>query len=227
MLAAVMTKVLLAWSSGKDSAWALQLLREHGPGEVVGLMTTVNQTNDRVSMHAVRKQLLEAQARATGLPLLEVPLPEPCSNADYEAAMREALAQARRKGVTAVAFGDLFLQDVRSYREERLRPTGLEALFPLWQSPTGELARAMLAAGLKARITCVDPKQLDPAFVGRELDAQLLDELPASVDPCGERGEFHTFCYDGPMFREPIPVAVGPVVERGGFVYADLTSPPA
>jgi uncharacterized protein (TIGR00290 family) len=215
-------KALVSWSSGKDSAWALQVLRERGEVEVVGLLTTVNAARERVAMHAVREELLAAQAAAAALPLLRVPLPDPCSNRDYEAAMREAIGRARELGVSRIAFGDLFLEDVRCYREQQLAPTGIAPLFPLWGEPTAELARGMTAAGLRARLTCVDPAQLDRRFAGREYDAALLAELPGSVDPCGERGEFHTFVTEGPMFRERVPVSLGEVVERGGFVYADL-----
>jgi uncharacterized protein (TIGR00290 family) len=215
-------KALLAWSSGKDSAWSLHVLRSQGEVEVVGLLTTLNEVHDRVAMHAVRAELLRAQAEAAGLPLLPVPLPWPCSNAQYEAAMGAALARARADGVTAVAFGDLFLEDVRRYREERMKDSGLVPLFPVWGQPTGALVRAMLGAGLRARITCVDPRQLDARFAGRDLDPALLDELPPSVDPCGERGEFHTFTYAGPMFEHPIPIESGEIVERDGFVFADL-----
>jgi len=215
-------KTLLAWSSGKDSAWALHVLRTQREVEVVGLLTTINEAFDRVAMHAVRAELLAAQADAAGLPLWRVPLPWPCSNAEYEAALGAALARARADGIEAVAFGDLFLEDVRRYREDRMRGTGLSPLFPIWGTPTGELARRMIAGGLRARLACVDPRQLSPRFVGRDLDAALLDELPPSVDPCGERGEFHTFAYAGPMFARPIPIRNGEVVERDGFVFADL-----
>lgn len=216
-------KVLLSWSSGKDSAWALHLLRQSHEFEVCGLLTTVNQAFDRVAMHAVRVELLRAQADAAGLPLFEVPLPWPCSNADYEVAMRRAVEQARARGVSVMAFGDLFLEDVRAYRESKLSGTGLRPHFPLWGVPTDRLAREMIAGGLEARLTCVDPRQLPPSFAGRAFDLALLSELPSSVDPCGERGEFHTFVHAGPMFGRPVPVALGEVVERDGFVFADLT----
>jgi uncharacterized protein (TIGR00290 family) len=215
-------KALLAWSSGKDSAWALHMLRGAGAVEVVGLLTTLNQAYDRVAMHAVRAELLRLQAEAVGLPLWPVPLPWPCSNAQYEAAMEGALGQARERGVSAVAFGDLFLEDVRRYREERMKDSGLRPLFPIWGTPTDALARRMVEAGLRARLTCVDPRQLDAGFAGREFDAALLADLPPSVDPCGERGEFHTFAYAGPMFGRPVSVRGGEVVERDGFVFADL-----
>jgi uncharacterized protein (TIGR00290 family) len=215
-------KALLAWSSGKDSAWSLHVLREQAEVEVVGLLTTINEAFDRVAMHAVRTALLRAQADAADLPLWPVLIPWPCSNAEYEAAMNAAMARARADGITHVAFGDLFLEDVRRYREERLAPTGIAPLFPIWGTPTDALARTMIAAGLRARLTCVDPKSLEARFAGREFDAALLAELPESVDPCGERGEFHTFTYDGPMFCRPVPIRTGEVVTREGFVFADL-----
>ena len=224
---AAKSKALLAWSSGKDSAWSLHVLRAQAEVEVVGLLTTINEAFDRVAMHAVRSALLRAQAEAAGLPLWPVAIPWPCSNADYEAAMSAVLARAQADGVTALAFGDLFLEDIRRYREAQLRPTGLRPLFPLWGRPTAPLAAEMVAGGLRARLTCVDPKALDPRFAGRDFDAALLGELPPSVDPCGERGEFHTFAYDGPMFARPIPIQAGEVVARDGFVFADLLQPEA
>jgi uncharacterized protein (TIGR00290 family) len=214
-------RVLLAWSSGKDSAFALHVLRERGL-EVVGLLTTINDAFDRVAMHAVRIALLRAQAAAVGLPLHEVRIPWPCPNQAYEAAMAEALSTARAAGVTAVAFGDLFLEDVRRYREDRMAPTGLAPLFPLWGRPTRALAEEMIAVGQKAVLTCVDPRVLAPAFAGRAFDAALLRELPEGVDPCGEKGEFHSFAWDGPAFRHAVPVRVGETVERDGFVFADI-----
>jgi len=216
-------KVLLSWSSGKDSAWALHVLRQDPAVRLGALLTTFNDEADRVAMHAVRRSLVEAQAGAADLPLWRVPIPSPCPNEVYEARMREAVARARAEGYTHVAFGDLFLEDVRRYREERLTGTGLAPLFPLWGRPTATLAREMLAEGLDAVITCVDPKQIDRTFAGRRFDASLLDALPAGADPCGERGEFHTFCCAGPMFKRKIPVAVGHTVDRDGFVFADLT----
>jgi uncharacterized protein (TIGR00290 family) len=215
-------RTLLSWSSGKDSAWALHLLRQQADVEVVGLLTTVNEVADRVAMHAVRSELLRAQAEAVGLPVHVVRIPSPCSNEQYQAAMSVAIEQAKSAGITAMAFGDLFLEDVRRYRVEMLSGTGIRPLFPVWGIPTNELARAMVASGLRARLTCVDPKQIAPSFVGREFDAAFLDELPATVDPCGERGEFHTFTYDGPMFHHPVPVQSGELVERDGFAFADL-----
>jgi len=217
-------KALLAWSSGKDSAWTLHVLRQQAAVEVVGLLTTFNEAFDRVAMHAVRRELVQAQAAAAGLPLWPVSLPWPCSNEDYEARMRAAMERARAEGVTAVAFGDLFLQDIRAYRERQLAGSGIEPLFPLWgaTADTPALAQRMLAGGLRAVLTCVDTRQLEQRFVGRAFDAALLAELPASVDPCGERGEFHTFCCAGPMFAAPIAVQAGETVVREGFAYADL-----
>jgi uncharacterized protein (TIGR00290 family) len=214
---------VIAWSSGKDSAWTLHALRQAGEVEVVGLLTTFNEAFDRVAMHAVRRGLVEAQAKAAGLPLIDVPLPWPCSNLAYEEAMGRALAEVRTQlKITHVAFGDLFLEDVRQYRESRMRGTGLTPLFPLWGMPTATLAHTMVASGLKARITCVDPNRLSASYAGRLFDGNLLDELPDGVDPCGERGEFHTFVCAGPMFAHSIPVSLGEVVTRDGFVFADL-----
>ena len=215
-------KALLSWSSGKDSAWSLHVLRTRQEVEVVGLLTTVNQVHSRVAMHAVRVELLEAQAQAAGLPLRKIPIPSPCTNAEYEAAMLAAIERAKREGIGSVAFGDLFLEDIRRYREERLRETGVAPIFPIWGMPTMELAREMIKSGLRARVTCVDPKQLPESFAGREFDARFLADLPPEVDPCGERGEFHTFAYDGPMFERPVPVKSGEIVKRDGFVFADL-----
>ena len=216
-------RALLSWSSGKDAAWALHTLRRAGEVEVVGLLTTLNAEFDRVAMHAVRRALLEAQAVSVGLPLLQVALPWPCSNAEYEAATGRALAEARESwGVTHIAFGDLFLEEVRAYRERQLAGTWLTPLFPLWGLPTGALAREMIAGGLEAHLTCVDPKRLPASFAGRAFDAALLEDLPLGVDPCGEAGEFHTFAHGGPMFSHPVPITAGEVVTRDGFVFADL-----
>jgi len=215
-------KTLVSWSSGKDSAWLVHVLRSTRDFELGALLTTVNESAQRVAMHAVRTELLEAQADALGLPLWSVPIPHPCPNEAYERAMSEAVARAVAGGFTHVAFGDLFLEDVRRYREEQLAGTGLTPIFPLFGVDTPALAREMIAEGLGARLTCVNPKSLDRSFAGREFDARLLDDLPPGVDPCGERGEFHTFAYRGPMFRQPIPVETGIVVERDGFVFADL-----
>ena len=216
------TRAVLSWSSGKDSAWALQALRTQGELEIAGLLTTVRQDSSRVAMHEVRGELLEAQATAAGLPLHTVPLPDPCSNAEYAAAMSAALAQLVASDVSVVAFGDLFLEDIRAYREERMAGTGLRPLFPLWGRPTDQLAREMLAGGLVATLTCVDQQALDASFAGRRFDASLLADLPHGVDPCGEHGEFHTFVHAGPMFEAPIAISAGPVSEHDGFVYADL-----
>jgi uncharacterized protein (TIGR00290 family) len=215
-------RVLLSWSSGKDSAWTLHVLREDPNVELVGLLTTVNTTHGRVAMHSTRQAILEAQARAVGLPLHIIPLPWPCSNEVYERAMRTAVESALESGVTHVAFGDLFLDDIRAYRTKQLAGSGLEPLFPIWHEPTGPLARRMIDAGVEAFLTCIDPKKLPRSFAGRKFDHALLDGLPRGVDPCGENGEFHTCVLSGPMFREPVPAAVGEVVERDGFCFADL-----
>lgn len=217
-------RVLLSWSSGKDSAWALHALRRRGEVEVVGLVTTFNEAFGRVAMHGVRAELVRAQATAAGLPLWPVPLPWPCPNGEYEARMRAVVEKARSAGVTAFAFGDLFLEDIRAYRVRQLVGTGIDPLFPIWGTPadTPVLARAMLAAGFRATLSCVDPRHLPPAFAGREFDHGLLADLPPGVDPCGERGEFHTFCRAGPVFDRPAPVRAGDVVEREGFWFADL-----
>jgi uncharacterized protein (TIGR00290 family) len=216
-------RVVVSWSGGKDAAWALHALRRDPGVEVVGLLTTVNAAFDRVAMHGVRAELLRAQARAAGLPLHEILIPWPCGNDRYEAAMEEAIARLRETWrPTHVAFGDLFLEDIRAYREERMRGTGLEPLFPLWLHPTAELAAAMLAGGMRTRIVCLDPAKLPRELAGRWLDRELLETLPAGVDPCGERGEFHTFVTEGPMLRGRIAAVPGDVVEREGFIYADL-----
>jgi uncharacterized protein (TIGR00290 family) len=216
--------ILLSWSSGKDSAFALDVLRRDATVEVRGLLTSINAVHERVAMHAVRRALLREQARAVGLPLVEIELPFPCSNENYERAMAGALAPQKDAGIEAVAFGDLFLEDVRAYREERNEAAGFDSLFPLWGRDTDELAREMIEMGQRAFLTCVDPKQCPREFAGRAFDRALLDELPSSVDPCGERGEFHTFVWDGPAFERPVRVRGGEVVERGGFVYADLVA---
>jgi uncharacterized protein (TIGR00290 family) len=215
-------KALLAWSSGKDSAWALHALSRSPEVEVVGLLTTINSAHDRVAMHAVRHAVLEAQAAAAGLPLWPVAIPDPCPNEAYQAAMDAVLRRARAEGVEAVAFGDLYLEDVRRYRERQMAGTGLRPLFPLWGRPTRALAEEMIAGGLRAVLTCVDPRMMPPALAGRQFDRELLAELPPGVDPCGENGEFHTFAWAGPMFRAPVRVRTGEVVARGGFVFCDL-----
>jgi uncharacterized protein (TIGR00290 family) len=215
-------KVVLSWSSGKDSAWTLHLLRRQPDVELVALMTTLNTEFQRVAMHGTRRSVLEAQAAAAELPLWIAPLPWPCSNEIYEQRMTEVCDRAIAERIDAIAFGDLFLTDIRAYRETQLKPTGLELLFPLWEIPTGALAREMIAGGLRAKLACVDAKQLPASFAGRDFDASLLHELPPETDPCGERGEFHTCVYDGPMFTAPLQLQAGEVVHRDGFVYADF-----
>ena len=228
-------KILLSWSSGKDSAWALHVLRQQG-ANVAGLLTSLNETVRRVSMHGVREEILQAQAHAAGLPVATIPLPWPCTNEIYEARLRAAVERAVADGFTHVAFGDLFLEDVRQYREERLRGTGLTPLFPLWGRPTSALAREMIAGGLTARISTLDPRVMPRELIGAAFDEALLERLPATVDPCAERGEFHTCATGGPMFGAPIGVISGEAVEREGFLYGDLclapdaarsTAPPA
>lgn len=220
-----MKRVALSWSSGKDSAWSLYLLRQEPEIEVQALITTINQEFDRVAMHAVRRELVELQAESAGLPLWKIPLPWPCSNEQYESRMREVCTRAVRAGFHAIAFGDLFLADIRAYRERQLVGTGLDPLFPVWQLPTRKLAREMIAAGVRAKVTCVDPKVLPREFAGREFDADFLRDLPPGADPCGENGEFHSFVYAGPMFQKPVPVELGEIVKRDGFVFADLKTP--
>ena len=215
-------KILLSWSSGKDSAWALHLLNERYPGAVAALLTTVNEAVDRVAMHAVRRDVLAAQARMARLPLRVVSIPHPCPNDVYESRMAAAVADAVAEGFTHVAFGDLFLEDVRRYREERLAGSGLEPLFPVWGVPTARLADEMIASGMEARLACVDSRVLDPRFAGRSFDRSLLADLPAAVDRCGENGEFHTCVTAGPMFTKPLDVAVGETVTRDPFVWVDL-----
>lgn len=215
-------KLLLSWSSGKDCAWSLHVLRQRGEFEIAGILTTINERFDRVAMHGVRRELLAAQAAAAHLPLWDVPLPWPCSNEEYERRMAAVVARAKADGVTHMAFGDLFLEDIRQYRVSKLAGTGITPVFPVWQIPTDKLAREMLAGGLRAVLSCVDPKRLPRSFAGRFFDEQLLADLPAGVDPCGENGEFHSFCFAGPMFSEPIDVKVGEIVERDNFCYADV-----
>jgi len=215
-------KVIIAWSSGKDSAWALHVIRQEGRFEVAGLLTTITEPYDRVSMHGVRTELLEAQARSLGLPLHKIMIPSPCSNDAYERAMGVTLSRLKVEGVNRVVHGDLFLQSVRDYREKKLSEVGMEALFPLWGRDTGELAREMIAGGLKARVSCLDPRKTPRALAGHLFDEEFLSKLPERTDPLGERGEFHTFCFGGPMFSEPIPISVGETVEREGFVFTDI-----
>jgi uncharacterized protein (TIGR00290 family) len=218
----VTERTWVSWSSGKDSTLALAEARADPALEVVGLLTTLNRSSDRVAMHAVRRELLLAQADAVGLPVHQVELPGPCSNEEYQRLMTDAVSVARSTGVTRMVFGDLFLADVRAYREEALAGSGIEPVFPLWGRPTSELAVEMLDRGIRATITCVDPRQLDAAYAGRPFDRDLLADLPSGVDPCGENGEFHTFVHAGPGFAAPLDVRVGEVVERDGFVFADV-----
>ena len=215
-------KVLLSWSSGKDSAWTLYILQKRDDVEVVGLLTTLNEAADRVVMHAVRYDILRQQAESVAIPLWPVMIPSPCPNETYEQRMGEAMQRAEDEGVTHVAFGDLFLEDVRDYRIKNFEASKLKPIFPIWQKPTDQLARQMVDSGIDAWVTCVDPKQLDSAFVGRKFDHQFLEDLPDSVDPCGENGEFHTCVLNGPMYRQPITANVGEIVERDGFFFADL-----
>ncbi|HRU06469.1 MAG TPA: ATP-binding protein [Candidatus Brocadiia bacterium] len=216
-------KVMLSWSSGKDCAWALHILRRQGVN-VVGLLSTFNEAFGRMAMHSTRREIAEAQAEAAGLPLWAVMLPWPCSNEAYEERIGEAMRRVKEAGVTAMAFGDLFLEDIRKYREEKMAGTGIRPIFPLWgtRKDTPGLAREMLAAGLKAFVSSVDPKQIDRSFVGRAYDAGFVGALPPAADPCGENGEFHTICWDGPMFMRPVALRAGEVVERDGFWYADF-----
>jgi uncharacterized protein (TIGR00290 family) len=218
-----MKRILISWSSGKDCAWALHLLRQQSDIEVAGLLTTVNAEFDRVAMHGTRQSVLRAQAAAAGLPLWQIPLPWPCSNEVYEQRMSDACARAVSEGIDAIGFGDLFLREIRAYREAQMKATGLEPLFPIWEIPTAELALQMISGGLRAKVVCIDSRQLDPAFAGREFDAEFLADLPSTIDPCGENGEFHTCVYAGPMFSAPIPLAPGETVLRNGFYYADFT----
>ena len=218
-----MWRILLSWSSGKDSAWSLHVLRQRREYDVAGLLTTFNGEADRVAMHAVRRDLVARQALAAGLPLWNVPLPWPCSNEQYETLMAETCAKAVAAGIEGIAFGDLFLEEVRTYREKQMRNTRLQPIFPLWGQPTRELAKLMIASGVRAKLTCVDTEKLDASFIGREFDENLLAALPDRVDPCGENGEFHTFVYAGPMLTVDIPVSVGENVVRDQFVFADLS----
>jgi len=216
-----LAKTLLAWSSGKDSAWSLHVLRQQGV-EVAGLLTTLNDAAGRVAMHGVRRELLEAQAEAAAVPLWQIPLPWPCSNEAYEGCMAEACRRAIAEGFTEIAFGDLYLRDIREYRERQLAESGLKPVFPLWDLPTADLAREMIAGRLRARLACIDTAALDESFAGREFDTALLNDLPAKADPCGENGEFHTFAYAGPMFNRTIPCVTGEPHRYERFLYTDL-----
>jgi uncharacterized protein (TIGR00290 family) len=214
--------VLLSWSSGKDSAWSLHQLRKERDVRVVALVTSFNSAADRVAMHAVRRNLVEAQSERTGLPLWTVDLPWPCSNAEYEKLMSLVWRRAVEQGISTVAFGDLFLADIREYRERQLAGTGLEPLFPLWGLSTKALANDMVEGGVRAKLTCVDPSKLNKAYVGREFDLPLIESLPPGIDPCGENGEFHTFVYEAPVFTHPIRIQTGEILERDAFVFADV-----
>jgi uncharacterized protein (TIGR00290 family) len=214
--------VLFCWSGGKDSCMALHQLRRDPLREVVALLTTVTEDYDRISMHGVRRILLERQAAALGLPLEIVTIPPKCVNTEYEARMGEMLSSWKKRGITEVAFGDIFLEDLREYREKNLARIGMKTLFPVWKLPTNELVREFIALGFRAVTVCVDPKILDESFVGREIDADFLAALPAAADPCGENGEFHSFVYDGPGFSAPVKFSLGEKVLRDGFYFCDL-----
>jgi len=213
---------LLSWSSGKDSAWSLQVLNQQNDIEIVGLFSTVNQEFNRVAMHAVRVELLQLQAVSVRLPIQLIPIPYPCSNSQYESIMNKFIEKTKANGIEYFAFGDLYLEDVRKYREDSLVGTGINPVFPLWGMNTKSLSEEMIDSGLKARITCVDPKQLSTDFTGIEYDKSFLERIPDNTDPCGENGEFHTFVYDGPMFKERIKISAGETISRDGFVFTDL-----
>jgi len=217
-----MKRILLSWSSGKDSAWALHVLRKTTAYDVVGLLTTFNHAADRVAMHAVRRSLVEQQAAAVGIPLWPVQLPWPCSNSEYDTIMALECEKAVSEGIAAIAFGDLFLEDVRSYREKRLEGSGLQPLFPIWGSPTRALAQEMIFWGIRAKLTCIDTRKLDSSFAGRDFDQQLLSELPEGIDPCGENGEFHSFVFAAPIFCSPLSISSGEIVLRDGFAFSDV-----
>ncbi len=217
-------KTLMSWSSGKDSAWALHKLQQNPEIDLVGLFCTVNKKFDRIAMHGVRVELLQKQARSIGLPLDIIEIPYPCSNAEYEKIMGQFVKTAINNNIEHFAFGDLFLEDVRSYREEKLKGSGIKPVFPVWGIPTDKLLREMISGGLRTVITCIDPRQISEEFVGRELDENFLCSLPKEVDPCGENGEFHSFVFDGPMFKEKIDIFVGDIVHRDDFIFADILS---
>ena len=216
------TRTLLSWSSGKDSAWALHILQQSNDIEVIGLFTTINRVHRRVAMHAVSDRMLRAQARAIGLPLQELKIPYPCSDAEYAGVMERFLAEATTQGIKKIAFGDLALEDIRRYREEKMRHTGIEPLFPIWGTPTNVLSKKLIEAGFRMIVTCIDPRSVPRKLIGREYDELFLEELPEGVDPCGENGEFHTFVFDGPIFKEPLQVRPGRIVERDGFTFTDV-----
>lgn len=212
----------MSWSSGKDSAWTLYQLQQDPDVELVGLFCTVNKEFGRVAMHAVRIELLQQQAKSIGLPLTIIEIPYPCSNADYEKIMGEFIETAKNDGIECVAFGDLFLEDIRNYREKQMKDSGIKPIFPLWGTPTDTLAKEMIRSGLKTVITCINPKQTPAEFIGKEFTLDFLNALPEDVDPCGENGEFHSFVFDGPMFKNEIAISVGEIVERDGFMFADI-----
>lgn len=215
-------RTLLSWSSGKDSAWALHVLRRQSDMDVVGLFSTVNQEFERVAMHAVRNELLQQQAESVGLPIQVIPIPNPCSHAEYENIMGEFIAQVKEQRMDCIAFGDLYLEDIRKYREEKLDGTGITPTFPLWGKDTEALSKEMVEGGLRAIITCIDPRTMPSAFAGKEYNASFLEQIPAGVDPCGENGEFHSFAFDGPMFKSAVNIRVGETVSRDGFIFTDL-----
>jgi uncharacterized protein (TIGR00290 family) len=215
-------RTLLSWSGGKDSAWALQVLRQQEDIEVVGLFCTFNKKYERGAMHAVRNELIHRQAASVGLPLELIPIPDPCSDSEYKAIMADFIEGVKSMGIECIAFGDLFLEEIRSYREKSLAGTGITPLFPLWGIPTGELSKEMVSSGLRAKITCIDPKQLSAEFSGHEYDSSFLAQIPDSIDPCGEKGEFHSFAYDGPMFNDKVNICVGETVTRDGFIFTDI-----
>jgi len=215
-------KTLLSWSSGKDSAWALHILQHQQDIEVVGLFCTFNKKFKRGAMHAVRNELICQQAESIGLPLQLIPIPDPCSDSEYKRIMANFIEQVKSQGIDTIAFGDLFLEEIRSYREESLVGTGITPLFPIWGIPTNELSKEMINSGLRAKITCIDPKYLPAEFAGHEYDSTFLEQIPDAIDPCGEKGEFHSFAYDGPMFKNKLNISVGETVTRDGFVYTDL-----
>lgn len=215
-------KTLLSWSSGKDSAWALHVLRQEQDIKVVGLFCTFNMKFERGAMHAVRNELIQQQAERIGLPLQLIPIPYPCSDSEYKTIMENFIEQAESEGIDCIAFGDLYLEEIRSYREANLAETGIEPLFPLWGIPTKELSKEMISSGLRAIITCIDPKYLPVDFAGHDYDTAFLEQIPDNVDPCGENGEFHSFVYDGPMFKNKVNITVGETVTRDGFVYTDI-----
>ena len=215
-------KALMSWSSGKDSAWALHKLQQNPEIELVGLFCTVNKEFDRVAMHGVRVELLQKQAESIGLPLEIIEIPYPCSNAEYEKIMGQFVERVKNDNIEYFAFGDLFLEDVRNYREEKLKGSGIKPVFPIWGMPTDKLSREMISSGLRTVITCINPKQTPKEFVGKEFDEDFLDSLPGTIDPCGENGEFHSFVYDGPMFKDKIEIFVGDIIHRDDFVFADV-----